>query len=261
MADGSVIIEAALDTEQFTAQIGTLETELSALSSRLQAGVQTAVASAGVDAGMLLVISAVISAMETMTARVYEQSASAAHGAVLAFSSADWQGAGGNGASGITSGFTERIASLTHIAQATADRVRNLFSGGWVSVGASISEGIASGIMASAGAIIAAVRSVSAQTLAETKKVYEISSPSKLMKDEVGVMLSRGIAEGILDGSRYIEEALAGVGQRSVLTDNTGSGAGTGGQVVQHIYLRENDTSPYATARAIRRESEALLRI
>lgn len=261
MADGSVIIAAELDTEQFTAQIGTLETELAALSGRLQTSVQTAVTSSGVDTGMLLITSAVITAMENLVAKVYEQSLSAAQGAVLGFSAADWSGAGENAASGITAGFTGRISALTYIAQTTADRIRNTFSGSWFSVGVAISEGIAAGITASAGAITAAVRSVSAKTMAETKKVYGIASPSKLMKEEVGVMLSRGIAEGILDGSRYIEASLAQVGQRTVLTESVSGASGGTGHVVQNIYLRDNDTSPYTTARAIRRESEAMLRI
>lgn len=260
MADGSVIIAAELDTEQFTAQIGALETQLTALSGRLQASVKTALASSGVDTGMLLITSAVLSAMETMAARVYEQSANTAKGAVLAFGSADWYGAGENGAGGITIGFTERINALVYAAQTAADRVRNAFSGSWHSIGASISEGIAAGISASAGMVTAAVRAVSEKTMATAKDVYEIASPSGKMRKEVGVMLSRGIAEGILDGSRYIEASLAQVGQHTSLAGTAGSQGGTN-HVVQNIYLRDSDPSPYATARAIRRESEALLRI
>ncbi|MBQ7922283.1 MAG: hypothetical protein IJ325_06870 [Clostridia bacterium] len=260
MADGSVIIAAELDTEQFTAQIGALETQLAALSGRLRASVQTAVASSGVDTGMLLIISAVMSAMEGMAAKVYEQSASAAGGAVLAFGSADWRGAGANGAAGITTGFTERINALVYAAQVAADRIRNAFDGNWYSVGSSISEGIAAGITASAGAVTAAIRTVSDQTMTTAKKVYDIASPSKMMKEEVGVMLSRGIAEGILDGSRYIQASLAQAGQRTALSGSADSQSGIG-HVVQNIYLRDSDTSPYATARAIRRESEAMLRV
>ena len=74
-------------------------------------------------------------------------------------------------------------------------------------------------------------------------------------------MLSKGIAEGILDGSRYIEASIAQVGQHTGFTGTAAGNAGGIGNVIQNIYLRDTDTSPYATARAIRKESEAMLRI
>ena len=49
----------------------------------------------------------------------------------------------------------------------------------------------------------------------EAKDVFQIRSPSAKMRDEVGVMLSRGIAEGIFAGSSYIENALAETGRRT----------------------------------------------
>ena len=73
-------------------------------------------------------------------------------------------------------------------------------------------------------------------------------------------MLSRGMAEGILEGGGYIREALAemlALPQSPARPVEPGT---TGGSVVQYITLRENDPTPYETARAIRRESEALLR-
>lgn len=71
----------------------------------------------------------------------------------------------------------------------------------------------------------------------------------------------RGMAEGM------IREA--GTVGRDFVSGMTESGNSFGGRpaaagnrvLTQNIYLRENDPSPYQTARAIRRESEAMLRL
>lgn len=71
----------------------------------------------------------------------------------------------------------------------------------------------------------------------------------------------RGMAEGMFRESGTVGRDFGG--------GVTESGAGSGGRsaaegtrmLTQHIYLRENDPSPYQTARAIRRESEAMLRL
>ncbi len=52
----------------------------------------------------------------------------------------------------------------------------------------------------------------------------------------------------------------AGLGMMG-LRGGQGSEAKERAAVTQNIYLRESDPSPYKTARAIRRESEAMLRI
>ena len=77
----------------------------------------------------------------------------------------------------------------------------------------------------------------------------------------------RSMEAGISAGEGYIRSALNHIsGNPASSVDMTG-GYGTNGfsakgnQITQNIYLRENDPSPYKTARAIRRESEAMLRI
>lgn len=75
--------------------------------------------------------------------------------------------------------------------------------------------------------------------------------------------------EGVLSGADAVSAMLNGVSAWPVvLTERTGRGAETGESsnagersITQNIYIRDNDPSPYRTARAIRRESEAMLRI
>lgn len=69
----------------------------------------------------------------------------------------------------------------------------------------------------------------------------------------------RRMAEEILMGSGAIQSAPDSVSVN--LISSPGKLSSRGEYITQNIYLRENDPSPYKTARAIRRESEAMLRI
>ena len=127
---------------------------------------------------------------------------------------------------------------------------------GWQNLGGEIVSGIAAGVRAASGELVSAIRSVSAAAVSAAKNYYQIASPSALMREEVGVMISRGIAEGILDGSSSVAAALA-----AVSSVRPGSGAYTDSRTLnQTITLRDTDSSPYRTARRLRRESEAALR-
>ena len=55
--------------------------------------------------------------------------------------------------------------------------------------------------------IVAAI-SILPVTIKDIKKVFKINSPSKLMSDEVGLMMSYGIGEGILAGLPKIQSAM-----------------------------------------------------
>ena len=151
-------------------------------------------------------------------------------------------------------------AAVAQAVSGIASQAAGAFSaGGWYGVGASMMQGVAEGVRAAGAEVTAAIRAVSAEAEAAVKSYYAIASPSRLMRDEVGVMISRGIAEGITDGAPYVREAMSGA-----WSGVRGSGAGVvqegGRSVTQNIYLRDTDASPYRTARRIRRESEAMFR-
>ena len=78
----------------------------------------------------------------------------------------------------------------------------------------------------------------------------------------IGRNMMSGIAEGILSGAGFVNRAMETVGagaERIRRTENGASGYGSR-SITQNIYLRDNDASPYKTARRIRRESEAMFR-
>ena len=238
--DGSVTIGVGLDVTSFAQSLASLESELSAVGPRI---VSALTASLGGD-GLVSVV------------------AQAAAACVAAFVGAGWEGAGSSAAASLASGVTSGGAAVAQAVSGIASQAAGAFSaGGWYGIGASMMQGVAEGVRAAGAEVTAAIRAVSAEAEAAVKSYYAIASPSRLMRDEVGVMISRGSAEGITYGAPYVQEAMSGAwsGVRG-----SGSGAGVvqdgGRSVTQNIYLRDTDASPYRTARRIRRESEAMFR-
>lgn len=261
MADGSVVIAAQLDTAPFLAQIGALEGELAALSGRMEAQVAAAVASSGVDTAMASIADSIGASLAGMTETAAEAGRNAADAAVSGYGSGDFAGAGTRSGTALLDGFRAGGSGLSSAAAALSSRVQAAFSGNWYGIGAAMMEGVAAGVRAAGAEVVAAILAVSKEAMAATKAFYEIASPSGKMRDEIGVMLSRGMAEGILDGGSYVRQAFAALETLSAVPIRQVQESGPGRTVVQYITLRDNDATPYETARAIRRESEALLGI
>lgn len=85
------------------------------------------------------------------------------------------------------------------------DVIGKLVSLPWADIGVNIVKGIASGIRAGIKWVTDAVAEVGKRTLDAFKGNFMIHSPSKLMRDQVGIQLPRGQAEGMRDGRRFIE--------------------------------------------------------
>ena len=110
-------------------------------------------------------------------------------------------------------------------------------------LGTNIINGIADGIKNGAGIVADAARDAASAAFDAAKKFLGIASPSKLMRDQIGVNFSKGMAEGIMDGLPSIVGAA---------TDT----AATAAQTVNNITLTANysnaqsESSLIADARA-----------
>lgn len=185
--------------------------------------------------------------------------AGAASGGIGAFTGAGWTQAGFDAMTGLAGGMRQGSTGVTGAVREMAAQARGALDGmSWASVGQNMMSGIAQGVRQAGAEVVSAIREVSRQTENAVKEHFRISSPSALMRDEVGVMISRGIAEGITGGASFVNGAVSSVysGAKERLIPQS-----RGGTVNQHIYLRDSDTSPYQTARRIKRESEAAMRL
>ena len=69
-----------------------------------------------------------------------------------------------------------------------------------LTLGTNIVNGIAAGIKNGAGVVADAAKNAASDAFEAAKKFLGIASPSKLMRDQIGVNFSKGMAEGIMDG-------------------------------------------------------------
>lgn len=83
--------------------------------------------------------------------------------------------------------------------------------GRMVSIGSNIVSGIVSGIKNSVGNIASSLLSGVKNAVDAVKSKLGIHSPSRLMRDEVGVMVGRGLALGIDDSASSVARSMGGL--------------------------------------------------
>lgn len=77
-----------------------------------------------------------------------------------------------------------------------------------VSIGRNIVEGIVSGIMGSLGRIGNAILGGVNNAIADVKSMLGIHSPSRLFRDQIGMMMGLGLANGIDASARYVNASM-----------------------------------------------------
>ena len=261
MADGSVTIGVALDTAAFAASVSGIQGQLSGMAASINQSLTNAFSGASVDASLVAAIANLAAGVTAASGSVEAAMAALAVSASAAFAGNGWGEAGALAANEIAGGVSAGGGAVVAAVQSVANQALSAFSAGtWSSIGADMMSGIASGIYAAGAEVVAAINAVASQAEDAVKEYYDIQSPSGLMRDEVGVMISRGIAEGILSGAGFVNRAMEQVGSGTERVRRTDFGTTGNRSVTQNIYLRDSDTSPYKTARRIRRESEAIFR-
>lgn len=104
---------------------------------------------------------------------------------------------------------------------------------GMESAGYYLAAGLASGIRSNSGAVQAAAESAVASAVAAAKRKADIHSPSRVMRDQVGQWLAKGIASGIDDYSddaqNSAQNLIAGV--QNTLSNTADLNIGANGQV------------------------------
>lgn len=240
MADGSVVISVDADVSGFEKAAAKLENDAAALSAKISESIAGGLSDIGSES--------LVPAMDAVASSLIDAASSASACAASAFLSADWSGTGGTAVSDIARGFGGAVGHLASAAKSAADTAKSAFSADWASAGRAAADGIADGIRSGESVIEAAAASAASAALESARRELDINSPSKVMRDRVGLMIPLGIAEGILDGGDYVRDAVKNVTEKSYGTYN------------QTINLRDGDSSPYRTVKRIKRESEVLFR-
>lgn len=103
--------------------------------------------------------------------------------------------------------------------------VRSIWNGftsvNWGEVGMNIITGIASGVTSAAGKIVDAAVGAAKDALNWVKDKLGIHSPSRVFRDQVGVMIGRGMAEGIDQSQRIVNRSLDRIAAGLTLDDHS----------------------------------------
>lgn len=77
----------------------------------------------------------------------------------------------------------------------------------WKGLGGDILKGLASGLTAFVDTVINAAKKTASSIKNEFKEFFDIHSPSRVMRDEVGKQITLGIADGILSKKEYAKKS------------------------------------------------------
>ncbi|MBQ3065666.1 MAG: hypothetical protein IJC98_05465 [Clostridia bacterium] len=168
---------------------------------------------------------------------------------------------------------------------------------GFSEIGAGIITSMVRGIRDSAEVLWQTVQALSSDMIAKLKDTFGIQSPSKVMRDEIGMQLGYGLAEGIFAARRAVGTAMDALSESVLIWDpaismragslglqqhasshtlqatqmlpplrqslsvsDTGSARSVGGGVVGNTFVfNQPIQTPYGHARAIKNTMEAML--
>lgn len=109
----------------------------------------------------------------------------------------------------LAAGLIQAIPQLVSKIPSIISEVKSAFlSYDWLSLGANIIEGIANGIKSGVSAIVDAAKNAAKAALDAAKDFLGIASPSKVMKKEVGRWIPAGMAEGIVENTKPVTDAM-----------------------------------------------------
>lgn len=121
-------------------------------------------------------------------------------------------------ANGLASAIPQLIGKIPAI-------VRSIWNGftsvNWGEVGMNIITGIASGVTSAAGKLVDAAVGAAKDALNWVKDKLGCHSPSRVFRDQVGVMIGRGMAEGIDQSQRIVNRSLDRIAAGLTLDDHS----------------------------------------
>ncbi|MDO4175298.1 MAG: phage tail tape measure protein [Eubacteriales bacterium] len=108
-----------------------------------------------------------------------------------------------NGINGQKTAISSAAKAIAAAGHAAASATKS----SWLSVGLNLAAGLAAGIRNGASSVISAATSIAKNAISAAKSALGIASPSRVMRDEVGIMISRGVAVGISNAESYVSKS------------------------------------------------------
>lgn len=214
-AMGAVI--AAIANGMTTAQT-VLASSVAGMASAMTAGM--AIVRSAAASGMAGVIVAVANGMAT--ARSVTAAGAAGMAASMVAGMAVFRAAVTSGMAAAVGAVRSGISAM--VAAASAGRGMMMSAG--LGIGAALGQGIAAGIQSMVGAVAAAAAALVSAAIGAARSAGAISSPSRVMQEQVGQMLGLGAALGVEDMYPRMDRAMAGLIRTPTVPYSAGNGLG-----------------------------------
>lgn len=193
-AMGAEFGEGYASTDMSGTSAGLVDGAVSGITSN-----ESTVTAAGQDVG-----EALVTGLESKETSLKTSAATLANAAIKVWTakSASFRSTGAAAASslsgGISSGSSDVSGAATSVISAAQAAMR---IGGWYNLGYNIASGVAQGVYGGSYLISQAARSAAQSALSSAKSTLGVHSPSRVFRDEVGQMITAGMAEGITLGA------------------------------------------------------------
>lgn len=129
----------------------------------------------------------------------------------------DWMNLGRFVIDGISRGIASMGSSISSFLHNAGNNAWNAFKNiDWGNLGSQIINGIIRGLRNGADAIVSAAKNVAKQALNAAKAFLGIHSPSRVFRDEVGLQMDAGQAQGIEENADMVEDAAKEVSERAL---------------------------------------------
>ena len=133
---------------------------------------------------------------------------------------------------GVRTGIGEPKSMIFDIAKLIGENVKVLTSSYMSSdmgqsIGLQFAYGLASGISKGVSNVVSAIVNLCRKAVAEAKDELDIHSPSRVARDEIGMMFDKGLAAGLTDGMKIVTSAASNVAESmhdSFLIDDPSKG-------------------------------------
>ena len=140
---------------------------------------------------------------------------------------------------GLIQAIPQLVGAIPQIVQAFWNGITSI---NWLDLGLQIIKGIANGIVSAAGQILNAIIGIAKSAWQGVKDFFGIHSPSRLMRDTVGVMVGRGFAEGIIGTSKTVTKAATGLASDAFDAFND-STSGSGFELTSSVKVERTMTA------------------
>jgi phage-related protein len=145
---------------------------------------------------------------------------------------------GKNAMTGLGNALKGAVGSLKNAATSIFNAIVNVIKTlpeKMLSIGSDLVKGLWNGISNMVGWITGKIQSFGESVMSGIKSFFGIESPSKLMRDEVGTMLSAGVAEGITAGEKLPLKAISDL-SRDVMAEAANMDGLTLERNLQHTF-------------------------